>query len=108
MAPLLKNLLGNGSKDRELAEEMRAILNEMQEERSRCEADRPRASADHLQQLGTRPTATDSARPPRGSGARRRPPSAPASQIEEARSPTSRTWRIRSGSKTFASGSSRR
>lgn len=53
MAPLLKNLLGNGSKDRELAEDLRAILNEMQEERRRCEAaiERTKHSADQLQQL---------------------------------------------------------
>ena len=53
MAPLLKNLLGNGSKDRELAEDLRAILAEMQEERRRCEAaiERTRSSADQLQQL---------------------------------------------------------
>jgi chromosome segregation ATPase len=34
---MLKNLLGNGSKDRELFEEMRIALQEMVEERNRCE-----------------------------------------------------------------------
>jgi chromosome segregation ATPase len=38
MTTLLKNLLGNGSKDREASEEMREILQEMQHERGRCEA----------------------------------------------------------------------
>ncbi len=54
MTPLLKNLLGNGSKDRELAEEMRALLHEMQQERGRYEAliESVRASADRLQELG--------------------------------------------------------
>jgi chromosome segregation ATPase len=54
MTPLLKSLLGNGSKDRELAEEMRAILHEMQQERGRHEAliQSVRDSADRLQQLG--------------------------------------------------------
>lgn len=51
---MLKNLLGNGSKDRELAEEMRALLHEMQQERGRYEAliERVRGSADRLQELG--------------------------------------------------------
>jgi len=54
MTSLLKNLLGNGQKDRELTEEMRAILQEMQEERGRCEAliESTRASSDRLQELG--------------------------------------------------------
>ena len=30
MSPLLKSLLGNGSRDRELTDEMRAIVNQMQ------------------------------------------------------------------------------
>ncbi len=38
MAPNLKNLLGNGSKDREVADQMRTILYEMQKERSNFEA----------------------------------------------------------------------
>ncbi len=38
MAPSLKNLLGNGSRDTELAEEMRNVLQQMQQERSRNEA----------------------------------------------------------------------
>ncbi len=37
MGPLLKNLLGNSSKDRELSEEMRAVLQQIQAERSRIE-----------------------------------------------------------------------
>ena len=38
MTPLLKNLLGNGgAKDRETAEEMRALLDQMRQERARCE-----------------------------------------------------------------------
>jgi len=54
MTPLLKSLLGNGSKDRELAEEMRSVLHEMQQERGRYEAliESVRASADRLQHLG--------------------------------------------------------
>jgi chromosome segregation ATPase len=54
MTPLLKSLLGDASKDRERAEEMRAILHEMQEERGRYETvlERALASADRLQQLG--------------------------------------------------------
>jgi chromosome segregation ATPase len=38
MASLLKNLLGNDSKDRDLAEEMRAVLQEMRQERERFQA----------------------------------------------------------------------
>ncbi len=54
MTPLLKGLLGNGSKDRELADEMRALLQEMQEERGRFEAllQTVHASAERLQRLG--------------------------------------------------------
>lgn len=37
MAPLLKTLLGNGSKDRELTDEMRTVLQEIRQERSHCE-----------------------------------------------------------------------
>lgn len=54
MTPLLKSLLGNGSKDRETAEEMRALLNDMQKERSRYEAlvRNVETAADRLGQLG--------------------------------------------------------
>ena len=54
MTPLLKSLLGNGSKDRELAEELRAVLEAMQRERSRCETiiQDVQASANRLQELG--------------------------------------------------------
>lgn len=54
MAPLLKNLLGNNSKDRELTDEMRAILAEMQQERVRNEAllTSIRSSSEHLVTLG--------------------------------------------------------
>ena len=34
---MLKNLLGNGARERELADEMRAILDEMRQERTRFE-----------------------------------------------------------------------
>jgi len=37
MATLLKSLLGNGSRDRELTDEMRAVLQEIRQERSHCE-----------------------------------------------------------------------
>jgi len=37
MPPLLKRLLGNGSDDRQVAEDMRAVLNEMRQERQRFE-----------------------------------------------------------------------
>jgi hypothetical protein len=37
MTPLLKNLLGNGARDRELAEEMRTVLDEIRQERTRYE-----------------------------------------------------------------------
>ncbi len=54
MTPLLKNLFGNGSADREAAEAMRAILSEMQQERARYETllATVRSSAERLQQLG--------------------------------------------------------
>src|SRR5688572_9784408 len=54
MASMLKSLLGNGSNDRELTEELRAVLHEMQQERGRCEKliEGARASADQLRQLG--------------------------------------------------------
>jgi chromosome segregation ATPase len=53
MTALLKNLLGNGSKDREAVEAMRAILNDMQQERTRFETllETVRASTDRLLQL---------------------------------------------------------
>ncbi|MDH5198309.1 MAG: hypothetical protein OEY20_13790, partial [Gemmatimonadota bacterium] len=37
MAHLLKNLLGNGSRDQEMTDEMRAVLQEITQERSHCE-----------------------------------------------------------------------
>jgi DNA repair exonuclease SbcCD ATPase subunit len=54
MAPLLKSLLGHGSKDREHTEEMKALLQEMQQERIRYEAllASVRSSSEHLQTLG--------------------------------------------------------
>src|SRR5205809_2674860 len=54
MPPLLKNLLGNGSKDKVHAEELRAVLRELQQERHHCEAliHSVHASADRLQYLG--------------------------------------------------------
>lgn len=54
MPPLFKSLLGNGSKDREPTEEMRALLAEMQHERVRFEAllASVRSSSEHLQTLG--------------------------------------------------------
>ena len=54
MTPLLKNLFGNDSKDQELGAELRALLQEMRQERTRYEAllESSRASADRLQQLG--------------------------------------------------------
>ena len=53
MAPLLKSLLGNGSKDRELAEEMRAVLQEMRQERERFQAlvDSSSGAAERLAEL---------------------------------------------------------
>ncbi len=54
MASLLKNLLGDGSKDREFAEDLRALLQEMRQERERFAAllHHSRAAADRLDQLG--------------------------------------------------------
>src|SRR5688572_8983547 len=54
MSPLLKNLLGNGSKDRELAEDMRQALSEMRQERERFEAliESSRTAVDRLAELG--------------------------------------------------------
>ena len=54
MTPLFKRLLGNESDDRELAQEMRDLLQEMRKETGRCEAliERARVSGDRLQQLG--------------------------------------------------------
>src|SRR5262245_36564200 len=54
MTPLFKRLLGNESDDRELAQEMRALLQEIRKESGRCEAliERARVSGDRLQQLG--------------------------------------------------------
>ena len=54
MATLLKSLLGNGSKDRELTDEMRAVLQEMRQERGHYETlvKSARTSVDRLQQLG--------------------------------------------------------
>ncbi|MFN8588984.1 MAG: hypothetical protein U0704_14430 [Candidatus Eisenbacteria bacterium] len=54
MAPLLRNLLGNATKDRELTDGLRAVLQEMQDERARYEAvlENVRASSIHLQTLG--------------------------------------------------------
>ena len=53
MSPLLKNLLGNGSKDRELAEEMRAVLEEMRRERARFEnlIENSQSASDRLSEL---------------------------------------------------------
>ena len=53
MPPLLKNLLGNGEKDRELVEELRTLLRELQEERRRCELlkETTTAAAGRLEQL---------------------------------------------------------
>jgi chromosome segregation ATPase len=54
MTPLLKSLFGNGSNNRDLTEEMRAVLHEIQLERSRYQTlvEGSRASVDRLQQLG--------------------------------------------------------
>jgi chromosome segregation ATPase len=51
---LLKNLLGNSNNDGEHAEQIRALLLEMQQERTRCETllESTRASSERLQQLG--------------------------------------------------------
>ena len=54
MKPLLKNLMGNGSKDQEMLEAMRGVLAEMQAERERYEAlvEGSKAGADRLRKLG--------------------------------------------------------
>jgi DNA repair exonuclease SbcCD ATPase subunit len=54
MASLLKNLLGDGSKNREFAEDLRALLQEMRQERERFAAllHHSRAAAERLDQLG--------------------------------------------------------
>ena len=51
---MLRNLLGNSSKDRELAEEMRAALKEMRQERERFAAllESSSSAADRLHELG--------------------------------------------------------
>lgn len=53
MSTLLKNLMGNGSRDQELTEEMRSVLNEMRQERGHCEAlvKSARASLTRVQEL---------------------------------------------------------
>jgi chromosome segregation ATPase len=53
MASLLKNLFGDGSKDREFAEDLRALLQQVRRERERCEAtiNDSCATADRLEQL---------------------------------------------------------
>ena len=53
MKPLLKSLLGNGAKDRELLEGMRAVLAEIQQERVRFEAlvEGSKAGAERLKKL---------------------------------------------------------
>jgi chromosome segregation ATPase len=53
MASLLKNLLGDGSKDREFAEDLRTLLQQMRQERERFAAllHDSRAAADRLEQL---------------------------------------------------------
>ena len=54
MKPLLKNLMGNGSKDQETLEAMRAVLVEIQRERERFEAlvEGSHAGAERLMKLG--------------------------------------------------------
>jgi len=54
MSSLLKNLTGRAAKDRELTDEMRAILLQIQQECARYEVlvDRARTSAERLEQLG--------------------------------------------------------
>jgi len=51
---MLKNLLGNGSKDREAAEEMRHVLQEIQQERGRNETivEKVRTSIERMQDIG--------------------------------------------------------
>lgn len=53
MASLLKNLLGSSSNDREIAEDLRTLLQEMRQERERFAAllQDSRAAADRLEQL---------------------------------------------------------
>jgi len=60
---MLKSLLGNGSKDRELSEEMRAVLQEMQQERGRFEVlvKSAHAAAERLKQLDEPLSATETA-----------------------------------------------
>jgi chromosome segregation ATPase len=62
MAPLLKSLLGNGSRDRELTDEMRAVLEQIQQERSHCETlvKSARASLTRVQELGAPIAKTES------------------------------------------------
>ncbi len=54
MKPLLKNLMGNGSKDQETLETMRAVLQEFTRERERYETlvEGSKAGAERLKQLG--------------------------------------------------------
>ena len=60
---MLKSFLGNGSKDRELSEEMRAVLQEMQQERGRFEVlvKSAHAAAERLKQLDEPIAATETA-----------------------------------------------
>jgi len=53
MAPLFQGLLGNSSKDKQLVEEMRAVVEEMRQERSRCESliENAHAAEDRLRLL---------------------------------------------------------
>ena len=53
MTPLLKNLLGNGARDRELAEEMRTVLDEIRQERTRYEklVESSSTASERLEQL---------------------------------------------------------
>src|SRR5262245_25360274 len=50
---LLKNLLGSNTKDEQFAEEMRAVLQELQQERARCDnlIESVRTAADKLEEL---------------------------------------------------------
>src|SRR5947207_3392052 len=54
MKPLLKSLMGNGGKDQETLEAMRAVLAEIQRERTRLEGivEGAQAGAERLKQLG--------------------------------------------------------
>ncbi len=54
MKPLLKNFLGNGSKDQEMLEAMRVVLADIQREREKFEAlvEGSKAGAERLKQLG--------------------------------------------------------